>query len=152
MKLLRKFWNLRKVDFYFLFVTFFLLGAIRLGLWLLEFRILVKIVNKISQPNYSIPIPHFLFSTSSLRKIIWGVNVATRYMPGGAKCLARALTTQILMNRSGFSPELCIGVAKAKSGNLEAHAWIKYQGYVVIGHLPDLPRYVQLPSLEGIKL
>ncbi len=145
MKLLRKLWNLRKVNFYFLFVTYFLLGAIRLGLLLLEFRILLKIINKLCTIKLSLP-------NARLGQIIWGVNVATRYMPGGAKCLARALTTQVLMSHSGFSPELCIGVAKGESGELEAHAWIKYQGYVVIGFLPDLPRYIQLPSLEGIKL
>ena len=145
MKLLRKIWNQRKVNLYLLFVTFLLLGAIRLGVWLLEFRILLKVVNKFSTIKF--PFPY-----TSLRKIIWAVNVATRYSPGGAKCLARALTTQILMNRSGFSPELCIGVARSESGEFEAHAWIKYQGYVVIGYLPDLPRYIQLPSLEGIKL
>ena len=145
MKLLRKLWNLRKVNFYFLFVIYFLLGAIRLGLLLLEFRILLKIVNKLSTIKFPLP-------NARLGQVVWGVNVATRYMPGGAKCLARALTTQILMSHSGFSPELCIGVAKGESGELEAHAWIKYQGYVVIGHLPDLPRYIQLPSLEGIKL
>ncbi|MEM6753926.1 MAG: lasso peptide biosynthesis B2 protein [Cyanobacteria bacterium P01_C01_bin.38] len=145
MKLLRKFWNLKKFDFYFLFVTYLLLGAIRLGLLLLEFRILLKIVNRLS--TLKLPL-----NTARLGQIVWGVNVATRYMPGGAKCLARALTTQVLMSHSGFSPELCIGVAKSDSGELEAHAWIKHQGYVVIGHLPDLPRYIQLPSLEGIKL
>lgn len=145
MKLLRKLWNLRKVDFYFLIITLFLLQAIRLGLWLLEFRILLKIVNKLGTVKFPL-------TSATPRKIVWGVNVATRYSPGGAKCLARALTTQILMNHSGYAPELCIGVAKAESGELEAHAWIKYQGYVVIGYLPDLPRYIQLPSLEGIKL
>lgn len=145
MKLLRKFWNLRKAYIYLLLFTFLLLQVIRLGLLLLEFRILLKIVNKLGTIK-------FLFPNVSLRKIVWGVNIATRYSPGGAKCLARALTTQILMNRSGFSPELCIGVARNESGEFEAHAWIKYQGYVVIGHLPDLPRYIQLPSLEGIKL
>lgn len=145
MKLLRKIWNLRKVNFYFLFVTYFLLGAIRLGLLLLEFRILLKIVDKLSKTKLPL-------NNARLGQIVWGVNVATRYMPGGAKCLARALTTQILMSHSGFSPELCIGVAKSESAELEAHAWIKYQGYIVIGYIPDLPRYIQLPSLEGIKL
>ncbi|BAY87292.1 hypothetical protein NIES267_68130 [Calothrix parasitica NIES-267] len=145
MKLLRKLWNLRKAYIYLLLFTFLLLQAIRLGLFLLEFRILFKIVNKLCKVK-------FLFPSVSVRKMIWGVNVATRYSPGGAKCLARALTTQILMSRSGYTPELCIGVAKSESGELEAHAWIKYQGYVVVGHLPDLPRYIQLPSLEGIRL
>lgn len=145
MKLLGKFWNLRKVDFYFIIVTFILLATIRLGLWLLEFRILLKVINKLS--TRKLP-----FSKLTLKKIIWGVNVATRYMPGGAKCLARALTTQVLMSHSGFSPELCIGVAKGESGELEAHAWIKYQEKIVIGYIADLSRYIQLPSLEGIKL
>lgn len=145
MKLLRKLSNLRKADYYLVFVTFFLLAAIRLGLWLLEFRILLKIVNKLS--TIELPFPNL-----RLGQIVWAVNVATRYMPGGAKCLARALTTQILMSRSGFSPELCIGVARSDSGEFQAHAWIKYREYVVIGHLPDLPRYIQLPSFEGIQL
>lgn len=145
MKLLSKFWNLKKADFSFLIVLFSLLGAIRLGLWLLEFRILLKILNKLSTIKFPL-------SNATVGKIIWGVNVATRYMPGGAKCLARALTTQVLMNCYGYSPQLCIGVAKGEKGDLVAHAWIKYQGYVVIGDLPDLPRYIQLPSLEGIKL
>lgn len=145
MKLLLKFLSLRKAYIYLLLFTFLLLQAIRLGLLLLEFRILLKIVNKLCTVK-------FIFPSIGVRKIIWGVNIATRYSPGGAKCLARALTTQILMSRNGYVPELCIGVAKSKSGELEAHAWIKYQGYVVVGHLPDLPRYIQLPSLEGIKL
>ena len=145
MKLLNKFCKLKKVDFYFLFVTFSLLGAIRLGLWLLEFRILLKILNKISKIKFPLV-------NTTVGKIIWGVNVATCYMPGGAKCLARALTTQVLMNCYGYSPQLYIGVAKGKLGELEAHAWIKYQENVVIGYLPDLSRYIQLPSLEGIKL
>jgi hypothetical protein len=73
-------------------------------------------------------------------------------MPGGAKCLARALTTQVLLNRQGYLPDLRIGVAKATAGQLEAHAWIEYQGQVVMGHLNDLARYLPLPSLEGVKL
>ncbi len=73
-------------------------------------------------------------------------------MPGGAKCLARALTTQVLLNRQGYLPDLRIGVAKATAGQLEAHAWVEYQGRIVIGQLNDLSRYLPLPSFEGVKL
>ena len=46
-------------------------------------------------------------------------------MPGGAKCLAKALTTQVLMERRGHQCEFKLGVAKNEQGELEAHAWIE---------------------------
>ncbi|GAB1545530.1 hypothetical protein NUACC21_82060 [Scytonema sp. NUACC21] len=122
----------------------------RIGLWLLEFRILLKILKKINGAKFLIPIdPTNLVSVG---KIVWAVNVASRYMPFGVKCLARALTAQALMNRYGYSSELRIGVAKGEGGKLEAHAWIEYQGRVAIGNLIDLSRFTPLPSLEGVKL
>lgn len=84
-------------------------------------------------------------------KIIWTVNAASRYMPG-VKCLARALTTQVIMSRHGLSGQLRIGVAKTERGKLEAHAWVEYQGRVAIGNLQDLSRFIPLPSLEGVIL
>jgi hypothetical protein len=89
--------------------------------------------------------------TDSVRKIIWAVEISSRWMPGGAKCLARALTTQVLLNQCGYTPNLRIGVAKSVNGTLEAHAWIEYQGHVVMGNLRDLSRFIPLPSLEGFK-
>ncbi len=129
-----------------LLLTFILLTAIRLGLWLLPFRNLLKLVTSINESINSKTAKLF-----TLNQITWAVNVATRYMPGGAKCLARALTTQVLMNWCGLKPELRIGVSKSEIG-LEAHAWIEYQGKIAIGNLPDLERYINLPSLEGVKL
>jgi hypothetical protein len=129
-----------------LLLTFILLTAIRLGLWLLPFQNLFKMVTSISEVLNSKPT-----NRVALKQITWAVNVSTRYMPGGAKCLARALTTQILMNWCGLKPEFRIGVAKSEIG-LEAHAWIEYQGRIAIGNLPDLSRFILLPSLEGVKL
>jgi hypothetical protein len=129
-----------------LLLTFILLTAIRLGLWLLPFRNLYKLVMSISKSlNFKAA------NRVTLNQIIWAVNVITRHMPGGAKCLARALTTQVLMNWCGFKPKFCMGVAKGEIG-LEAHAWIEYQGRIAIGNLPDIERYIHLPSLEGVKL
>ncbi|MBW4516109.1 MAG: lasso peptide biosynthesis B2 protein [Timaviella obliquedivisa GSE-PSE-MK23-08B] len=133
--------------------AFLLLSLIRLSLWLLPFRLVLKLVQRLSNPlqisqkggspvSPDYPISH----------IVWRVNVSSQYMPGGAKCLARALTTQVLLHRQGYLPDLRIGVAKAAAGQLEAHAWVEYQGRVVIGQLKDLARYLPLPSLEGVKL
>ncbi|MCG6136157.1 MAG: lasso peptide biosynthesis B2 protein [Nostoc sp. LLA-1] len=149
MKRLRKFLRLSAGDRNFLIVTFFLLAAIRLGLVLIQFNQLLKLLTKISHSREPLPLP----STNqvSVGKIVWAVNKVTHYVPG-AKCLARALTTQVLMRRYGHSGELRLGVAKAETGKLEAHAWIESQGLVIIGNIPDLSRYMPLPSLEGVKL
>jgi hypothetical protein len=119
-------------------LTFLLLAAIRLGLWLLPFQTLLQRLEKLGR-SASAP--------RSIRQIVWMVNVSSRYMPG-VKCLARALTTRVLLNWYGYASELRIGVAKGEQGELEAHAWVEYQGKVIIGGLSTLSRYVPLPSLN----
>ncbi len=147
MRQARNFLRLGAGDRYFLIKTLILLVAIRLGLSLLRFNTLLKLLTKISQPCERSQIA----SKVTVGKIVWAVNAATRYVPG-VKCLARALTTQVLMNQHGQSAELRIGVVKGETGKLEAHAWIEYQGSVVMGNLQDLSRYMPLPSLAGVKL
>jgi hypothetical protein len=150
MKRLHRLLRLSREERNLLAITLVLLGAMRIGLWVLKFRVLLKIVKKISQPNFFVLTP----STNlvSVGKIVWAVNVTSRCMPYGVKCLARALTTHVLMNRYGYSPELRIGVAKDEEGKLEAHAWVEYQGEVAIGNLKDLSRFIPLPSLEEVRL
>ncbi|NET56514.1 MAG: lasso peptide biosynthesis B2 protein [Symploca sp. SIO2E6] len=144
MRRLHKFIYLSVRERQLLIKTFTLLGLIRLGLWLLPFHTLHQQLVNMSQA-YSIS-PKVV--TPSIDEIVWAVDVSSHYTPGGAKCLARALTTQFLMTRHGYSPELCIGVAKGEAGKLEAHAWVKSQGEVVIGHLGNLSRFTLLPSIE----
>ncbi|MDJ0797076.1 MAG: lasso peptide biosynthesis B2 protein [Calothrix sp. MO_167.B12] len=148
MKRLHKFWSLGSQVRRLLLNAFVLLALVRLGLWLLPFATLQQIITKIRQANPK----QEQVQQISIEQIIWAVNVSSYYMPGGVKCLARALTTQVLMSRHGYLPELRIGVAKVEGGQLEAHAWVESQGRVVIGNLTDLSRFTPLPSLEGLKL
>jgi hypothetical protein len=64
------------------------------------------------------------------------------------KCLARALATQHLLAVNGYGAQLRIGVAKESSGKLEAHAWVEYQGNVIIGGLQHLSAFTPLPPLN----
>jgi hypothetical protein len=84
---------------------------------------------------------------ASVQQIVWAVQTSARYMPGGAKCLAKALTTQNLMRAYGYVSELKIGVTKSPTGQFEAHAWIEYNGQVVIGQLEHLSQFTPLPPL-----
>jgi hypothetical protein len=144
MKRLRKFLNFTPSDRYLLLSAALLLGLVRLGLWLLSFQTLQQVLARLSQPTCK---PQTV-DESSIEKIVWAVNVASSYTPGHVKCLARALTTQVLLNRCGYSPELRIGVAKGDKGKFEAHAWVENQGEIVIGHLSDLVRFTPLPSFS----
>lgn len=148
MQRLLKFIALSSGDHQLLLKTFMLLGLVRLGLRLLPFPTLRKVLVSISRVK-SFPSK---VNQTQVAKSVWAVNQSSRYMPGGVKCLARALTTQVLMSRRGYPAELCIGVAKNETGKLEAHAWIESQGQVLIGQLQDLSRYTLLPSWEGQKL
>lgn len=149
MKSLLKFVRLPASDRLLLFKTFILLGLVRLGLWRLPFKTLQQSLNKISRsPQIS---PASSVRCRSINKIVWAVDVSSHLMPGHVKCLARALTTQVIMSRRGYTPDLRIGVAKDRNNCLEAHAWIELEGAVVIGLLPDLKRFVPMPSL-GVDL
>jgi hypothetical protein len=142
MRRLRKFLRLTSCDRHLLITAALLMSAIRLGLWLLPFRVLRQVVKSLTAVR---PAPQQI----SINQVVWAVEVASGYMPGGVKCLARALTTQILLSRRGYSTELRIGVAKNQQGQLEAHAWVESQGSVIIGELADLTRFTPLPNLEG---
>ncbi len=128
-------WQQRRVLMY----AFLLLSAIRLALWLLPFgniRRQLKTVMSVWVCEKTGPI--------SVKFIVWAVAIAGRYTPGSAKCLARALTTQLLLNRYGHRHQLHIGVAKNSSQVLEAHAWIEYQGQAIVGGLSNLAQFKSL--------
>jgi hypothetical protein len=147
MQQLRNFLKLTMDDRLLLLNTLVLLAAIRLGLWLLPFKTLLGLLPRLSQITFTPNLSH----SALLNKVVWAIDVSSRYMPGGVKCLARALTAKVLLDRLEHSPELRIGVAKDNQGTLEAHAWIEYQGQIVMGNLKDLSRFVPLPTFSGVR-
>lgn len=141
---LHKFLSLTISDRILLVQAGIVLLGIRLGLRLLPFQTLYRLVSKITSATTELP----EVDSTSIDKVSWAVVTVSRYLPK-VKCLARALTTQILLSWRGKSANLCIGVAKGESGKLEAHAWVESRGKILIGDLPDLSRYTLLPSLEA---
>ncbi|MGB3787635.1 MAG: lasso peptide biosynthesis B2 protein [Phormidesmis sp.] len=121
--------------------AFLLLNLVRTALWLLPYGSLKQQVERI--------MPVWICAEKSRQSIsadfiAWVVRVAGDYSPGGAKCLARAITAQLLLNRYSYSHELYIGVAKDAAQKIEAHAWVEYQGRVIVGGLNDLDRFTPL--------
>jgi hypothetical protein len=117
-----------------------LLWAVRLGLWMLPFDTLRRLL----AAEQVVPRPDRPAEPTE-RRVAWAVLAASRYVPRPT-CLAQALAAQALLRRQGLPSQLRIGVARQEDG-LEAHAWLESQGRVVIGG-GDLSRYVPLPRLE----
>ena len=122
----------------------FTVGAIRVGLWLLPFRTLRRLLKSINRKNLEMQGEDL----AQIEKAVWAVGAVSRYVPM-ATCLTQALAAQILLSRRGCPVRLHIGVAKSQKGRLEAHAWVESQGQVIIGGSKDLPLYTVLPSLSG---
>jgi Transglutaminase-like superfamily len=150
MKPLLRFLKLNRSDRGTLLQTYLLLTLIRLGLLLLPFERLWKGLVKLGQPQPSTTVvlkTEVKNEAQIVRQVIWAVNLSTRFSPGGAKCLARALTTKVLLDRRQCPCEFKIGVAKSEQGKLEAHAWIEVQNQVVMGQVNKLDQYTPMPSL-----
>lgn len=145
MSKFRKLLSLSIQELLLLIITYSLLITVRLGLGLLtlklvSFKSLQLLLRRLIQ-YLAWPRLQHIFTP---QHIVRFVQVSARYMPGKAKCLAKALTTYLLMGCLGYSPQLRIGVLKDATGNFSAHAWIEHQGEVVIGQLNDLSSYTDL--------
>ena len=66
-------------------------------------------------------------------------------------CLTQAVVVQRLLRQKGHASDLRIGVRKGHGQPLEAHAWVEYQGVVVIGARGLSEEHVRLPALATAK-
>jgi hypothetical protein len=138
------FFDLKREDQQLFLIALLLLGLTRLGLKLLTFSQARYLSEKITRKTNITP-----SNPTQIKQVVDAVNRASRYQPR-VKCLARALTTQILLSWWGQSSQLCIGVAKDELGKFEAHAWVEQEGKIVINDLADLSRYTKLPSWQNL--
>ena len=116
-----------------------LVVAVRACLTLLPFRILRTWALRAAKPSHKLPA---LFPADRLIQVI---AAASRYVPFAA-CLTQGLSAHILLGRYGYPSHLRIGVAKSATGSFEAHAWLEFDGVVVLGG-SGTDRFTQLLSL-----
>jgi hypothetical protein len=66
-------------------------------------------------------------------------------------CLPQALVGHRLLGRKGFDVQLKIGVLKNRGDQLAAHAWLEFQGRVILGDLRGLERFAAFPALGAAR-
>ena len=143
MKQFAKFSNLTGSERCLLVSALFRLVAVRVGMWVIPFRVLLRCLHKMAVERDRLrgnnPLPP--------ERIAWAIRVVSRYLPGTMNCLVQALATQSMLARRGHPARVRIGVAKDEGGQLKAHAWVECEGKIVIGGV-GVPQYTALPYLE----
>lgn len=142
MQRLRKFLSLPLAERWLLIEAAFLLEAINLGLRLLPFRTLRRLVARVAVTRRR------YVKNSSADRIAWAVEVASRHSPGVKSCLTQAFAAQVLLARRSYPALLRIGVVKDEKEQFQAHAWVESGGKTVIGEY-ELERYTTLATLDG---
>lgn len=118
-------------------------ATIRIGLWVVPFRVLMRAHKRFSHPRKV-----SAERIAAVQRVVWAVRVASRYFPG-ATCLTQALAARALLSRRGVVSVLRIGVARADNGQLQAHAWVEHDGEIAIGGVESGDRFTSLPSFDG---
>jgi uncharacterized lipoprotein YddW (UPF0748 family) len=143
MKQLYKFLRLPSTDQCLLIKSLFLLGMIRLGLWLFPYQTLRHLLVSMTKITTELQEADQV----AMNRVAWAVVVVSPCVPS-TTCLTQALATQVLLARLGHHTHLRIGVAKGEDRQLKAHAWVESQGRVIIGGSECLSYYTPLPALE----
>lgn len=120
--------------------SFVLLAAVRIALYTTTYHRIAKYV-RVDNLGPEGRRPVYL--------IVWAIEHASRMVPR-ANCLTRALVLQYLLGRNGHGSIIRVGVAQSDVAVFEAHAWVLYEGGVIMGGTAEeISRYTPIVDLAA---
>lgn len=137
MKGARKFLRLKGADKRLFLEALFYLVVVRLALTFSTYRNIERHVAPAAPRTNGV----------GAGRIAWAVRHMAPLVPG-ATCLTQALAAQHMMHKAGKASTIRIGVKQGDDGQVAAHAWLVWDGKVVIGGASeDLSRYTSIADL-----
>jgi len=137
------FLQLNRSDKYLLIRVVALLLAIRMGLSVVPFSVLLALLRAWRERHSS----RRALEQKSVKRALWGIRVMSPHVPG-ATCLTQALAALTLLGHSGQPASLRFGIARQEGGELTAHAWVETEGKIVMGNSLHLSRYAVLSPID----
>lgn len=139
---IRTVFHLSAGEWAFLLIAFPVVAAVRVALWALPSRAILRAVRRLERR----PISEGSKLRPPARTIVWAVEAASRRVPR-ATCLTQALSAKLLLRAAGQNAQLRLGVARNPDGSFRAHAWLEHAGRPILGgtgiqsmvRLPELP-------------
>lgn len=134
----------RLADHWLMIKTFLTLTTVNLLLKLVSVNRLQKLMaaqpEKYRYNSGDLPVIH---------RTVKAIEIADRNASEKFSCMAKALSGYYLLATQNIPVEMCVGVKLGLPGQLDAHAWILYQGEVVLGRLDDISAYTKLTEPTG---
>lgn len=140
MNRVRRFLRLSFEERWLILKAITLLAMVRFSLWLLPFPAARRLLERTSR--YC---PRLAANPPPVEQFAWAVAAVSRLIPGGDHCLSQALAVQTFLARRGYDCKICFGVQRLPGAPFRAHAWVEYNGGVLIGG-DYLTRFVRLRS------
>ncbi len=105
------------------------LGLARLAIAVVPFRWIAPILGRMMEELPHDDSEHAVLAAGVSR----AVATAGRYAPWECKCLARAMAAKMMLKCRGARSTLYLGLARDESGELCAHAWLRYGKTILTG-------------------
>jgi hypothetical protein len=130
MTRLRLFFRLPWAERWLLLEASILVSLAEFAVCTLPFRWLARVAGTLQDETPAEEQPRH---TTQVRRVRWAVQAATRYLPWQCRCLAQALSGQVLLAQYGIAGTLYLGVRRAEHGAPSAHAWLRSGTLYVTG-------------------
>ena len=140
MPTLRQWLNLPRAEKRLFLAAGWWVVIFRVALWTLPLRTVLRLAQRSAHSRNRQPREDdIVCATRAVRR-------AARFVPR-ATCLTQSLSMHTLLGRRGITTQLRIGVTKAPTGRLLAHAWLEKDGATVVT-TEDLSSYLAFPPIH----
>jgi len=130
MSRLAKFWGLPPSDRVLLAEASFWLGAARLAIKFLPFRVIKR---WLGEPQAPPPGKPGAAPPAVLAHISWAVAAASRHLPWECLCLAQAMAGKIMLQCRGIPSTLYLGLTRDEETRVKGHAWLTCGEQILLG-------------------
>ena len=114
-------------------------AGIRLALWVVPYRH-VDAATRTPVATRKRP-PEFATHT------VWAAERVGGWLLKDRACLTQALAARWLLSRAGYPSEVRIGGRRDETGAFKAHAWLVYEGRVVVGGANSTQTYAEMAPI-----
>ena len=126
-------------------ICFLVVLFVRLGLWTSRYQ---KLRAMLVKPCSANPQPE---RRDTVARIVRAVSRSARFIPD-ASCLTQSISAQALLSWKGIPSTISMGVLKDEVGELKVHAWLVWNGTVVLEGTEDtvmgFSKILELPTTE----
>lgn len=106
-------------------LSIFVVMVVRIGLWTTKYQ---KIRARLVRPCSNDPQSD---RNATVVRIVHAVETTARFIPD-ASCLTQSISAQALLSWKGIPTTISMGVLKDEEGVLRAHAWLLWNGKIVL--------------------